>query len=84
MLLRPAASMQQIREGEMRATFFAVPLVLASLLPAYATEKTINLKLVTKHLETKDGEARFFGVTITPEGASASKIGPSSKRTRWV
>ena len=52
----------------MRATFFAVSLVVASLLPAFAAEKTVNLKLVTKHLETKDGEAKFFGVAVTPEG----------------
>ena len=57
----------------MRAALLAIAMFMAFSAPAYPAEKVITLKLVTKLLEMKDGEARFFGATFTPDGRAGIK-----------
>jgi hypothetical protein len=57
----------------MKTLWLAVPLVVASMFPASADEKVINLKLVGKTLQMKDGEAQVFGVTFAPDGRIGTK-----------
>ena len=57
----------------MKAVPLAAALIVASLLPAQAVEKTLSFKLVTKLIQMKDGEAQFFGVSITQDGRIGTK-----------